>query len=320
MTLSQLRTFTAVARHGSLTAAARELSVSVPAVSAALASLRREFGDELVVRSGAGVALTAGGLRLAGAAAEMVGIADRAHRAVLEAREGSALLRIAATNEIGEYVIGPLIEAFRRGRPRVQVAVTTALAIELEPMLRDHRADVALGPRITAEGIESVPFLRVRAIVVAPSGHPLAGARAIDPDELRHERWIVGPGGADPYTPLSALARSLGIPLEQVREQPSHAGAISAIAMGGGIGPAISHVVAEQLRTGALVHLDVAGTPFESFWRLNSLDGDRRVDAASLLRRFIVQPEATRAIMSRSTGTTAERFRPTVHVTIWSGD
>ncbi|HUZ84507.1 MAG TPA: LysR family transcriptional regulator, partial [Gaiellales bacterium] len=253
MTLSQLRTFTAVARHGSLTAAARELGVSVPAVSAALSALRREFGDELVIRAGGGVALTAGGLRLAAAAAEMVGIADQAHRAVMEAREGSSLLRIAATNEIGEYVIGPLVEAFARGRPRVRVAVVTALAIELEAMLRDHRADVALGPRILAEGIDSVPFLRVRTIVVAAPEHPLARERRIEPAQLRGDRWIVGPGGADPYTPLAALARELQIPLERIREQPSHAGAIAAIAVGQGIGPALSHVVTEELRSGSLV-------------------------------------------------------------------
>src|SRR5262249_28328658 len=113
VTLSQLRTFAAVARHGSLTAAARALGVSVPAVSAAIAALRKEFGDELVIRSEGGTALTPGGLRLAAAAAEMVAIAEQARRAVLEAREGSSVLRIAATHEIGEYAIGPLVESFR---------------------------------------------------------------------------------------------------------------------------------------------------------------------------------------------------------------
>lgn len=319
MTLTQLRTFTAVARHGSLTAAARELGVSVPAVSAALAALRREFGDQLVIRSGGGISLTPGGLRLAAAAAEMVGIADHAHRAVVEAREGSALLAIAATDEIGEYAIGPLVEAFRRGRPRVRVAVTTARATDLAAMLRDHRADVALGPQIRAEGIDSVPFLRVRTIVVAAPGHPLAGEAAIAPEALRDDRWIVGPAGADPYTPLAAIARELKIPPQRIHEQPSHAGALAAIAIGDGIGPALSHVVADQLAGGGLVHLDVTGTPFQTLWRLNALSGERQVDAAAVLRRFIVQPEATRAIMTRSADSGGERFRPAVHVTIWSG-
>jgi molybdate transport repressor ModE-like protein len=318
VTLSQLRTFTAVARRGSLTAAARELGVSVPAVSAALASLRKEFGDELVIRSGGGTALTPGGLRLAAAAAEMVGIADQARRAVLEAREGSSVLRIAATNEIGEYAIGPLVDSFRLGRPRLRVAVTTAPAIELEAMLRDRRADVVLGPRLIAADIDSHPFLRVKTIVVAGPEHPLAGRSGVDPMLLRNEPWLVGPGGSDPATPLAAAARALAIPLERIREEPSHAGATMAIEMGRGIGPALAHAVTDELRRGALVRLDVPGTPFEMIWQLSTLARSRPEDAAAVLRRFIVQPEAIRAILSRSAGDRAERFRPAVHVTIWS--
>ena len=238
MTLSQLRTFTAVARHGSMTAAARELGVSVPAVSAALASLRKEFGDELVIRSEGGTALTQGGLRLAAAAAEMVAIADQARRAVQEAREGSSVLRIAATNEIGEYAIGPLVDSFRQGRPRLRVAVTTAPALELESMLRDRRADVVLGPRLIGPDITCHPFLRVKTIVVAGPGHHLADLNSVDPLLLRNEPWLVGPGGSDPDTPLALAARALRIPLERIREEPSHAGAAMAIEMGRGIGPA----------------------------------------------------------------------------------
>jgi hypothetical protein len=44
----------------------------------------------------------------------------------------------------------------------------------------------------------------------------------------------------------------------------------------------------------------------------------RRPDeAAAVLRRLIVQPEAIRVILNRAAGERAERFRPAVHVTIW---
>ncbi len=318
VTLSQLRTFAAVARHGSLTAAARALGVSVPAVSAAIAALRKEFGDELVIRSDGGTALTPGGLRLAAAAAEMVAIAEQARRAVLEAREGSSVLRIAATHEIGEYAIGPLVESFRIGRPRLRVAVTTASAIELEPMLRDRRADVVLGPHVIGPDIESHPFLRVKTIVVAAPGHPLASLDRVDPLLLRNEPWLVGPGGADPESPLADATRRLAIPLEWIHEEPSHAGATMAIEMGRGIGPALGHSVVGELRRGALVRLNVPGTPFETMWQLSLLSRGRADDPAAVLRRFIVQPEAIRAILQRSVTERAERFRPAVHVTIWS--
>ena len=60
MTLAQLQSFVLVARHGSVKAAAAELSVTEPAVSVAVSALRKELGDDLFVRSGRGIALTPG--------------------------------------------------------------------------------------------------------------------------------------------------------------------------------------------------------------------------------------------------------------------
>jgi hypothetical protein len=45
---------------------------------------------------------------------------------------------------------------------------------------------------------------------------------------------------------------------------------------------------------------------------------DRRTPAAWALRRFVTTPEATQAMLARAGGVPAERFRPPVHVTIWS--
>src|SRR3954469_5579218 len=103
MTFAQLRSFATVARLGSVTASARELGVSEPAVSAAIATLRRDFGDELIVRAAGGGRLTAGGVRLAAAANEILGLADRARRAVDEANGENAMLPIVATSEIAEF-------------------------------------------------------------------------------------------------------------------------------------------------------------------------------------------------------------------------
>src|SRR4051812_50211843 len=88
VTFAQLRSFATVARLGSVTAAALELGVSEPAVSGAIATLRRDFGDELIVRGGGGVRLTARGARPAAPAHEILGLAGRARRAGDEAGGG----------------------------------------------------------------------------------------------------------------------------------------------------------------------------------------------------------------------------------------
>ncbi|HEU5242377.1 MAG TPA: LysR family transcriptional regulator, partial [Ornithinibacter sp.] len=76
--LARLRVLAAVARHGSVTAAARELHYSQPSVSHHLAKLEAETGAQLLQRVGRGVRLTEAGRLLAERATEILGRVDAA--------------------------------------------------------------------------------------------------------------------------------------------------------------------------------------------------------------------------------------------------
>jgi LysR family transcriptional regulator, low CO2-responsive transcriptional regulator len=78
VTFAQLRSYQEVARHGSVTEAARVLGVTEPAVSSAVCSLRRELGDDLFVRAPGGIRFTPGGQRLAQYAAQILMLAEAA--------------------------------------------------------------------------------------------------------------------------------------------------------------------------------------------------------------------------------------------------
>src|SRR5881394_4604783 len=141
MTLAQLHSFVLVARLGSVKAAAAELEVTEPAVSVAVAALRKELGDELFVRSGRGIALTAGGQRLAALATEILGLAEQARRSVAEPRR----MVVAATHPAAEHV-GPLLDAFQARHEGVEVAIERAPGASFADRLEHRRADIALGP------------------------------------------------------------------------------------------------------------------------------------------------------------------------------
>ena len=321
MTLPQLRSFATVARLGSVKAAARALGVSEPAVSEAVAALRRELGDELYVRKGSGVALTPGGVRLAAAAAEILGLADEARRAVREARGEGAQLRVAVTSEVAEHVAPALLEAFTRRAPRTEVAVQVEPAAAFAQLLTDRLADVTLGPRPPGDpgGLESVPFLRYRLAVLAAPAHPLAGRRGIAPEALARERWLVGPSGAGPGTLAGDLLARRRLTSAEVLAFPSHAAAAAAAAAGRGLLPAIAHAMLDDLQRGALVTLDVGGAPDEGLLHATLLTPERRPQAAAAFRSFVGTPEATQAMLARPGGVPAGRFRPPVYVTLWSG-
>jgi DNA-binding transcriptional LysR family regulator len=320
VTLGQLRSFATVARLGSVKAAARDLGVSEPAVSEAVKALRRDLGDELFVRRGGGIELTPGGQRLAGAAAEILGIADQARRAVREAQGEAALLRVAATATVSEHVAGPLIDGFRRRTPNLEVAVEVEPAEAFADVVRDRRADVALGPRPpadTAAGLDSVAFLRYRLIVVASRAHRLAGRPNVAPSALAGERWLVGPSGAGPGTPVGAWL-ALHALAPEVRAYASEAAALGAAEAGNGVMLAVAHTVVGALRRGALARLGVQRTPVEGIWHATALAPARRTAAAWALLRFVTTPEAVHAMLSGGAGVPAGRFRPTTYVTLWS--
>src|SRR5215203_216313 len=78
LNLTHLKVLEAVARHGSVTEAAKELHYSQPSVSHHLARLEAETGARLVQRVGRGIRLTPEGEHLARRAAEIVGRVDSA--------------------------------------------------------------------------------------------------------------------------------------------------------------------------------------------------------------------------------------------------
>jgi molybdate transport repressor ModE-like protein len=322
MTFAQLRSFATVARLGSVTASARELGVSEPAVSAAIATLRRELGDELLVRANGGVRLTPGGQRLAAAASEILSLADRARRSVGEANGDSAMLPVASTSEVAEYAAAPLIDAFQRRAPTIDVELAVEDARAFPGLLCDRVADVALGPKpadAARYGVESVPFLRYRLIVVARPGHPLADRRQLAPAALAGERWLVGPSGAAPGTAVGSFFEANSMLPDDIRAFPTHTAASHGAAAGRGVMLAVAHTVIDDLRRGVLVRLDVRGTPRDELWWCSTLGSDRRPESASWLRRYVVTPEAVQAMLARSADVPVERFRPPVYTTLWHG-
>jgi DNA-binding transcriptional LysR family regulator len=321
LTLAQLQSFVTVARLGSVKAAAAALGVSEPAISDAVRVLRGELGDELYVRAGGGIELTVGGERLAAAAGEILGLAEQARRSVREARGESAVLRVAASEAVAEFAAGPLLDAFTRRNPGIEVTLQVAPARAFAALLTDRLADVALGPRAErdgAAGIEAVPFLRYVVAVVAAPGHHLARRHDIAPAALAREAWLVGPAGTDPTTATGAFLKHHGLTPRELLAFPSYAAARGQVAAGRGVTLALVHTILDELERGALARLDVRSTPFTRLWYASMLAPDRRTAPAWALRRFVATPEATQALLSRAGGVPAERFRPPVHVTLWS--
>lgn len=320
MTLTQLKVFLAVARLGSVKSAAISLGVTEPAVSGAVAVLRRELGDPLFERSRGGVALTRGGQRLAASAAEILGLAEEARQRVRQAVD-RPLVRVAATPLVAEYVVPWLLESFRRTQPAVEAPSVVVPGGAFADVLKDRRADISIGPQVAREpglAIVSAPFLRIKFVVVAPAGHPFSGQRDVPLSRLARESWLLGPGGLDDATLNGAFMQRLAVPAAAVAAFPSGAAALEAVGHGQGLSVAFNHVVGDLVRRGTLAVVDVHDARLEGYLFASSLGDERRSPTASALCRFMATPEAIESVMTRSSKLPMARFRPAVHITLWS--
>ncbi len=321
MTLTQLEAFVLVARLGSVKAAADALGVSEPAVSGALAALRRQLDDPLVTRTPTGMALSPAGQRFVSIASQIVGLAAEGEAAVRHANGAPERVRAAATSTVAEFVAPPLLAAFSARTSNVETTLGVTESAAMPALLHERLADVCFGPRLTgdtAEGLTCDPMMRYGLVVVASPDFHLARRGPLRWDRLVDEDWLVAPSGIDPSSEVGMLMAHLRVPERQVRVFPNQASAWSAAAAGAGVAPAISHLVNPEIERGVLCRLGVESTPVQLMWYVSALKVDRRPPAVSALMRFLATTEAVQA-MHRSDGAVpASRFRPPVYVTIWS--
>jgi LysR family transcriptional regulator, low CO2-responsive transcriptional regulator len=320
LTLSQLRSFITVARQGSVKAAARALEVSEPAISGAVGALRRELGDPLYIRSGGVIELTPGGRRLASAASEILDLAEQTRRAVRAAETEKTTLRVAATPPFAEFAAGPLLSVFSHRHPTIEVDLQVARREDYAALLANRAADVTLGPPVTERqdvpAMVSEPFLRYGLVVVAAPGHTLSSSKGLAPAALVSTPWLLGPYESERSTDTGAFLARQSIAPRRTRAYPNFAAALAQVASGRGVTLAIAHTVRDELERGALVELDVRGTPISGLWYVSTLRPELRTSAAEALMRFVTTPDATRAMLARGGGVPAERF---VHMgTRWS--
>jgi DNA-binding transcriptional LysR family regulator len=160
--VTRLRVLVAVARHGSVTAAAKALNYAQPSVSHHLARLEAETGTKLIQRAGRGIRLTDAGRLLAERAAEVIGRLDAAENE-LAAYAGlrAGRLRLAAFPSALGTIVPAAAAMLHAQHPTVDLRLTEAEPPEALRMLRAGYVDVALVFRHSNDALR---------LVTAPAG------------------------------------------------------------------------------------------------------------------------------------------------------
>ncbi|MFI6517615.1 LysR family transcriptional regulator [Spirillospora sp. NPDC050679] len=195
VTASALRAFAAVARTGSFTAAAEELGVSQPSVSAAVARLESRGDRPLLRREQAGATLTPHGQR----------VLERALPALAALDEVEAALSGTAPSNLTLGFMGEAagtrtstVVNLLRGRPGIRLALRRFDFDDPACGLLTGDSDLAvIWPPVSTDALETLPLATDRRAIALPVPHPLAARPDLHPDELHGLAWIT-PKSPDP--------------------------------------------------------------------------------------------------------------------------
>ena len=181
ITVTQLTAFLAVVRGGSVTAAADELIVTQPSVSAAIAALSRELGSELFERAGRGIRPTDAGLAFAPYAEDVMGLLEEGRRSAREAAAVAASkLKIAAVTTAAESFVPPLMRAFAQEHPGLELALDVGNRQRVLERVLAHAADVAITGRPPADDrLVAMPIMDNQIVCITAADDELVGRAPI---------------------------------------------------------------------------------------------------------------------------------------------
>lgn len=194
-TIRQLQFFLAVAEQGSVSGAARNLSISQSSVTEALKALEADLGVELFLRRSRGLEITHAGhqfLRHARKILEDVSDARSIFDPSRDAPRGR--LSLGVTTLVAGYVLSEILSRFRRANPQVEVSAIEDNGEYLEHLLIGGELDVAV---LVTSSLHNRSALQIETLDVSafrlwlPLGHELAGKEAITLDDVAREPLIM---------------------------------------------------------------------------------------------------------------------------------
>lgn len=198
MFVTQLKSFFWVARLGSITQAARQLSLSQPTVTAQIKALEELHDVELFERQSGRLAITDAGLKLL----------PQVERLLLQAAQIESDLRQAGTTHQGQlrlgatapYYVLDIIKRYQTALPQVDISIQSGNSRQMIQCLAEYQVDLA-----TSSHLDSDPrLLRVELgrdplALVVHAKHPLsrfAGQGKVPLQELSAETFILREHGS----------------------------------------------------------------------------------------------------------------------------
>ncbi len=264
-----METFLAVAEERSFSRAASRLHRTQPAVSQAIAKLEGELGEVLFDRTSRDGTLTDAGEVLREYAARLLNLRSEAASALNDLRSlHRGRLNLAANEYTCLYLL-PLLDEFRRQNPLIKLAVQRTLASRISDEVLVHSVEFGvLSFRPDDSQLKSVIVYRDELAFVVNPRHPLAGQERVSIRQLGAQNFIAHNIPSPQRQKVIQAFNRHKTPLNMGVELPSLEAIKRFVEMGNGVALVPRLTVDPELRSGALIRIEVPELQTERKLRL----------------------------------------------------
>jgi DNA-binding transcriptional LysR family regulator len=289
----RLQVFYTVAKRLSFTKAGEELFITQPAVTRHIHELENHFKQKLFERDGNKIALTPAGKALLKHTEELFVIYRNIELDLNDiAKQHRGKLRLGASTTVAQYVIPPVVAAFRQKYNTVQVQLKSDNTEEIERALL--KGDIELGiieGHSRNKSIHYTSFSKDEIVLVSNMLHPDSKKESIRPEDLKKIPLLLREPGSGTLEVIALALKKIGIKMSglNIEMQLNSTESIKSYLMHSPCMAFISiHAVLKELEHHECRIIDVKGLTIERPFYFITAQGENN-SVAELFMRFAKQ-------------------------------
>ena len=263
------------AKRGSLSAAAKDLYITQPAVTKSIQRLQEYYEVKFVNRFGKKLALTDVGYvlyELAEKIFELESLAEDSIRDFKQQKRGH--IRIDSSESFGAYYLPSIINPFSKSNSQVQVSVNILPTELVAQNTVDLKNDLGfISYPVENEKLSIREVLEDRFVIIVAPGHSFARKSCLEPRDLEGQAMIMHEKGSAPRRSIDELIRKNNVSAFIPLELSSNRAIKTAVEQGIGIALISTKVASEEVQMGKLIAIPFSDSPLKrKFYMIHHKD------------------------------------------------
>ena len=257
MTIRHLKIFKTVADLGGMSKAAKELHITQPSISQAIAELEKYYGVKLFERLSQKIYLTKEGELMLSFSRHILDSFEQMEAAMNQAVEKSSL-RIGCSVSVGTCLIEEILDEAKERIPQCQISVIVTNSSEIEQLILANEVDVGIVEGILKnKDLVITPVCEDELVLVCNMNHPLAKETMVTLDMLQGQDYASRESGSAERNQYEKLFEDAGLQLNRVFCSTNTEAIKNAVIHGRGIAVFSRRMVKQEVERGNMVVIPV---------------------------------------------------------------